>query len=265
MGQFDLGTDAALTQLDFEKLSKTPGGEFAEIVGDLLALIGTGGLWSVTGVASNLLLKIRELAGASYASNLIYALTAVRDDLADLYAKHAELHKHIESLQTDPRFADAIAALALRAMHTSVKDRLKRLARIVVNGVKEKDLEPESLDDMMRAAIELTDADIVLLNTICSSQGSLLERKLDPHSWFNEVQSCWRQFVNPGWNALAIPGALDPSSHLVYRSSFSRLESHGLIQKFRETHTATVGLEPYALLEEGKKFYERLQEIGTTK
>jgi hypothetical protein len=48
----------------------------------------------------------------------------------------------------------------------------------------------------------------------------------------------------------------------VYRSSFSRLESYGLIQKFREISTAAVGLEPYALLEEGKKFYERLQEMA---
>ena len=55
---------------------------------------------------------------------------------------------------------------------------------------------------------------------------------------------------------------LDASKHLVYRSSFSRLESHGLIQKFREISTAGVGLEHYALLEEGKKFYERLQEIA---
>jgi len=51
-------------------------------------------------------------------------------------------------------------------MHTSVKDRLKRLARIVVNGVKEGDLEPESLDDMMRAATELSEPDISLLKEL---------------------------------------------------------------------------------------------------
>lgn len=34
MGQFDSETNAALTQLNWEEISKTPGGEFAEIIGD---------------------------------------------------------------------------------------------------------------------------------------------------------------------------------------------------------------------------------------
>lgn len=256
MGQFDLETDAALAQLNWEELSKTPGGEFAEIIGDLLMLVGTGGLWAVVGGASNLLQKIRKLAGASYASNLIYAITAVRNDLATLYAGHENLRGRIEALPNDPRFAEAIAALALRAMQTSVKDRLKRLARIVVNGVKEDDLEPESLDDMMRAAVELKDADILLLGKICVSQRSLLQqqRGRDTTYWFGELQRVWGEFVRSG--------ALDASKHLVYRSLFSRLESSGLIQKFREISTAGVGLELYALLEEGLRFYERIQEIG---
>ena len=83
MGRFDLETDAALAQLNFEELAKTPGGEFAEIIGDLLTLIGGGGPLTIAGKASNLALKIRRLAGASYTSNLIYVITAVRNDLAD--------------------------------------------------------------------------------------------------------------------------------------------------------------------------------------
>ena len=82
-------------------------------------------------------------------------------------------------------------------MHTSVKDRLKRLARIVVNGVKEDDLEPESLMTLMRAAAELKDADIVLLGKICDWQESLIrERNLSTTNWFGNVQSYWNEFVN---------------------------------------------------------------------
>ncbi len=255
MGQFDRKTDAALAQLNFEALSEVPGGEFVEIIGDLVKLIGTGGLWGLTGGASNLMLKVRRLAGASYGSNLIYAISAVRDDLAALYQSNEELHGRIESLQNEPKFAEAISALALRAMQTSVKDRLRRLARIVVNGVKEGDLEPEGLDDMMRAAAELKDTDIVLLGEIYDSQKSLMKQpRLSTTSWFGQIQTLWNEFVDSG--------TLDGSKHLVYRSSFSRLESHGLIQKFREISTAAVGLEPYTLLEEGLKFYERLQEIA---
>ena len=166
MGQFDLETDAALGQINFEELSTIPGGEFAEIIGDLLKLVGGGGPLGVAGGIFNLLLKVRKLAGASYGSNLIYTITAVRNDLATLYERYGDLRERIDSLRTDPKFAEAISALALQAMHTSVKDRLKRLARIVVNGVKEGDLEPESLDDMMRAATELSEPDIRLLKEL---------------------------------------------------------------------------------------------------
>lgn len=256
MGQSDLETDAALTQLNYDELSTTPGGEFVEIISDLIALTGVTGPLAAAGGASNLLLKIRRLAGASYTSNLIFAITAVRNDLTTLYARRENLRDRIGSLLTDPEFAEAISALALRAMHTSVKARLKRLAHLVVNGVRKDDLEPESLDDMMGAAVELRDADVALLGKICTSQRSLLQqqRGRDTTYWFGEVQRVWDEFVRSG--------ALDASKHLVYRSSFSRLESCGLIQKFRETSTAGVGLEPYALLEEGLKFYERIQEIG---
>jgi hypothetical protein len=64
MGQIDRETDAALAQIEFETLSTTPGGEFAEIVGDLLKLVGGGSPLGIAGGVSNLLLKVRKLAGA---------------------------------------------------------------------------------------------------------------------------------------------------------------------------------------------------------
>jgi hypothetical protein len=255
MGQFDLQTDAALAQLNWEELSKTPGGEFAEIIGDLVSLTGVAGPFAIAGGFSNLLLKVRRLAGAGYGSNLIYVITAVRDDLATLYERHEELRGRIASLPTDPKFAEAVSTLALRAMHTSVKDRLKRLARIVVNGIKEDDLEPESLDDMMRAAVELKDADIELLQKIYNSQIQMLGWKnLNSQNWHGSIQSIWRSFVDSG--------NLNSQEHLSYRSSFSRLESLGLIQRVENVGMYGVGQDLYALLMEGKKFHERLQEIA---
>jgi hypothetical protein len=35
MEQYDSETDAALSQLNYEALSETPRGEFAEVIGDL--------------------------------------------------------------------------------------------------------------------------------------------------------------------------------------------------------------------------------------
>jgi hypothetical protein len=188
---------------------------------------------------------------------LIYTITAVRNDLADLYAKHAELRERVDTLRDDPKFAEAIAALALRTMQTSVKGRLNRLARVVVNGVKEDDLDSESLDEMMRAAVELKESDISLLGKLYASQNRpllLQVRKGEaPHNWHGNIQTVWREFVNSG--------ALNPQEHLSYRSSLSRLESAGLIQRVENGGMYGVGLEVYALLLEGQKFYERLQEI----
>ena len=255
MGQFDLETDAALAQLNWEELSKTPGGEFAEIIGDLVSLTGVAGPLGIAGGASNLLLKVRRLAGASYGSNLVYTISAVRNDLRTLYERCEGLRGRIDSLRTDPEFAEAISALALRAMHTSVKDRLRRLARIVVNGVKEGDLEAEGLDDMMRAAVELKDADMILLAKLYESQAGLLASH-------KSLSSEWSQQVALGWsNSFSF---LDSPDARGSRASLARLQASGLIQEVRTVMTPTggMGTQPFGLLPEGKKFYERLQEIA---
>jgi hypothetical protein len=260
MGQFDTETDAALTQLNFEALSEIPGGEFIEIIGDLLKLIGTGGLWGLTGGGSNLLLKVRKLAGASYASNLIYTISAVRNDLTTLYERYEQLHIRIESLQTDPKFVEAISALALRAMQTSVKDRLHRLARIVVNGVKEDDLEPESLDDMMRAAVELKDADLILLGEIYQMQNSLLNSKwieLQVNQKWNNLSRLWQEYWNKNQSRF------NGYQGMLLMASFGRLESLGMIAPGPDRASAASPVaSSYLLLPEGIKFYERLREIA---
>lgn len=264
MGQFDTETDAALTQLNYDALSETPGGEFVEIIGDLLKLVGGPGPFGIAGGVSNLLLKVRKLAGASYASNLVYAITAVRNDLKTLFETREELRERIEALPTDSKFVEAISALALRAMHTSVKARLKRLSRIVVNGVKEDDLELESTDDLMRACVELKDYDIDLLANIYEMQIPMI---LSPH---------WAaRYINENWNILASHWQKYWDQNLAkYRGiegsrfigSFSRLESFGMIApgpNRSSVHSPVATC--YLLLSDGVKFYERLQEIAVPK
>jgi hypothetical protein len=204
----------------------------------------------------------RKLGTTKVEENLEALGQAAEDAFNRVERVLSEQGKSIEEIQDrfkSEELMQAMASASLQALRTTEEERLKRLALVLANGVKEGDLEPESLDDMMRAAVELRDRDIVLLGKICISQRSLLQqqRGRDTTYWFGELQSVWDQFVRSG--------ALDASKHLVYRSSFSRLESRGLIQKFREISTARVGLEPYALLEEGLKFYDRIQEIGVTK
>jgi hypothetical protein len=255
MGQFDLQTDAALTVLQSNELVTTPGEEFVEVIADLIALTGAAGPLGMAAGATNLLNKIRRLAGASYASNLIYTITAVRDDLRTLYERDAAMRQRIEFLPDDPGFVEAISALALRAMHTSSKNRLKRLARIVVNGVRNDDLEPESLDDMMRAAVELKESDIALLGQLYHSQAQEMvhqSARRHPSFWKNNFESIWRQFVDD----------LNPKFHLQYRSSLSRMAAMGFLMRTDFSVSYGFGLEPHVLLPEGAMFYERLQEIS---
>jgi hypothetical protein len=124
-----------------------------------------------------------------------------------------------------------------------------------VNGVKDDNLDPESLDDMMRAAVELKEANIVLLQKIYNSQNPMLGWKnLNSDNWHGNIQGIWRAFVDSG--------NLNSQEHLGYRSSFARLESLGFIQRVENAGMYGVGKDLYALLLEGKKFYEHLQEIA---
>lgn len=263
MGEFDLETDAALAQLNYDELARTPGGEFAEIIGDLVALVGSGGFGAVAGGASNLILKIRRLAGASYASNLIYAIAAVRNDLADLYQKHAALRARIESLGSDPQFARAIAGLALRSMHTSVQGRLGRLAKVVVNGMRDRDLGSENLDELMRAAVELRDIDIAVLSFISVQQGDLLEGNqpaIDgwPHNWINEVQKRWQDSLLK--RSEAFPQKRFDRGE--WHSALARLQAFGFVTPIQPNPTAnSPGEEPYAFLRAGQKFLRRIGEL----
>jgi len=57
-----------------------------------------------------------------------------------------------------------------QALRTTQADTTQEVALILANGVKEDDLGPEGLDDMMRAAVELKEADIRTAKRIYDSQ-----------------------------------------------------------------------------------------------
>lgn len=256
MGQFDSETDAVLTQLGWERLSETPGGEFIEITSDLLASIGTVNPVAIIGKVSNLFQKVRRLAGASYASNLVYVIEAVRNDLAKLREKYESLRGKVDSLPSDPNFAMAISALALRAMHTSAENRLRRLARIVVNGVRDGDLEPESLDDLLRAAAELSKADIVVLRTVSEAQQAETSRQIYNLSTRDGTINFPREL----WQGLEHQKFITPANQLVIRSSLMRLQSLGF---GAEIQTMESSWRPrFVVSPDGEKFLIRLRDMA---
>ena len=256
MGQFDSPGEAALARLKSDALSSSyvdgAVDRISGLGGIILEAVGFKGASGLVDLFSNL----KSLAATKDETNLIYFGEALVDDIRRLYRLFEGIKQQLDDEINSPAFGKAVANATLHITRTNIEGRLKRLAHLIANGVKESDLEEESLDDMMRAAVELKDADIILLRKIYDSQNPMLGVKnLNSQNWHGNVQGVWREFVDSG--------NLNSEEHLGYRSSFARLESLGLIQRVENAGMYGVGNDLYALLMEGKKFYERLQEISS--
>jgi hypothetical protein len=199
----------------------------------------------------------RKLGGAKVDENLELlgqatedALNRVENILREQGASIGEIKARIESQE----FAEGMASASLQALRTTQGGRLKRMARILANGVRENDLEPESLDDMMRAAVELKSKDIELLGTLNKSQAGILKS-------YQSLSSEWSQQVAASWpndfSFLDSPGSREA------RSSLARLQSAGLVQEVRTmmTPTGRAASQPFGLLPEGQRFFERIREV----
>jgi hypothetical protein len=185
------------------------------------------------------------------------------------YAEIARIWKHLEGLGVDARLKEFEARLrsqeaqsaylgaVLHGLRTSDPRKHIRLGALTINCVYANNLEPESLDGMMQATVELREEDIVLLGSLYKWQNHILtEKGMNPNKWFQDIQQAHKQFVESG--------VLNQQDHLRFRSSYTRLESLGLIQEIPSINNHYgVGYELYALLLEGKKFYERIQDVGT--
>jgi hypothetical protein len=203
----------------------------------------------------------RKLGSAKLNENLESLGQATEDALnrvERVLLEHGTNIDEIKSRLNSQNFKDGVASASLQALRTTRADRLKRLALILANGVKENDLGPEGLDDMMRAAIELKDTDISMLGKLCQLWKPLLDRveraqhaPSSPPNLHSEIQNVWHNFGR----------SLNPAEQLEYRGSFARLQSHGMIQQVGFSNSE-VGREPYVLLEDGAIFYERLQDIA---
>jgi hypothetical protein len=158
-----------------------------------------------------------------------------------------EARLHSQEAQT------ARLSALFHGLRTSDPKKHFRLGRLTINCIFADDLKPESLDDMMRAAVELNEADIVFLERIYAAQILSLNneeltdaRRLEQmiHQWPNEM-----------------PAPVGRETTLSkYRSSVARLQAHALIQ-FR-TPGSGQGGELVFLLKDGARFHERFQEIA---
>lgn len=165
---------------------------------DSLADIGDA-IESATGVAAvGRLLGIPKMlsqAGtATVQENLEYlgdateaAILRIEIELDDSQAKITEILLRIESQE----FRDAMASAALQTLRTTQKEKLKRIALILANGIAENDVKPETIDDMTRAAVELSSWDVQMLRDIGKLERDFLR-------WMPQQQgalfSTWQEY-----------------------------------------------------------------------
>lgn len=254
-----------------EETSKSPVGDVVEdvisvarpalAVGSALIASGTtsatelvvaGGIVGGLGIVD----WFRKLGAAKVNENLESLGQATEDALSrveGVLLEHGTSVDEIRARIESKEFKEGMASATLQALRTTQKDRLKRMALILANGVNDSDLEPEGLDDMMRAAVELKDADIAFLEIMYKSQAPCLR----DGSLTDAARS--ERFIMLWPNQLPAPVGR-PTEISKHRSSVARLQAHAFAQY--RTPGAGAGGELVFLLEEGAKFYERLREIG---
>jgi hypothetical protein len=182
------------------------------------------------------------------------ALKRVEDTLREHGVSIDEIKARIES----PEFKNGMASASLQALRTTQGDRLRRMALILANSVREANIESEGIDDMMRAAAELTDWDIFVLGKMYEAQKHLLSSRSQSFYWSEQVGHVWTE-----WGSVF---GLGDDQHLKLRPALSRLQSLGLIGEAQTNFVkdGSLARQAFGLLPEGKRLYERLQEIAVT-
>jgi hypothetical protein len=160
-------------------------------------------------------------------------------------------------------FLQILSSGVLQTQRTTQENRLRRMAWIIANGVSEGDLDPESDDDMLRAAVELKEHDIKVLGWIYEMQKYLFspaELKKE-YSWrIQAINSLWDDWWKTHFSTSV------GTNGMAFNSSCARLQSVGMIASIGISSFAQGStMHDYELLPDGKKFYERIQEIAAPK
>jgi hypothetical protein len=204
----------------------------------------------------------RKLGTTKVEENLEALGQATEDAFNRVERLLAEQGKSIDEIKNrfeSDELKQAMASASLHALRTTEEKRIKRLALILANGVKDNDLTPESTDDMMRAAVELTKWDIFVLGRMYDSQKSLLSGQRWSYDWSQQIGHVWTD-----WNRIF---GLGEDQHLKVRSALSRLQSLGLVAEVQTNFVkdGSLARQAFGLLPEGANFCERLQEISAQK
>ena len=264
-GKNEVAVDNQLRRAEKQNQSPVTGlFEGAETATQAISLV-TGSV-TIGGIAKAFGIAKRFTSGlgvATLAENLDHlgdaaetALSRVEKNLAAQGVRIDEVERRLNS----DELLEGIKAATLQAQRTKDKKRLDRMALILANGVAENDLEPESLDDMMRAAVELKDRDIGVLAEIYKMQLPMFdenELKRQRNERTDHLHRIWQDWWNG--NVQKYAGL----NGVIFNGSCMRLHALGLISALEgRSHASQPTSSDYELLLAGKKFYERLQEIA---
>lgn len=162
---------------------------------------------------------------------------------------HQDFEERLQSHEAKIAYMSSV----IHGMRTSDPQKHRRIGALTIRAIYNNDLEPESLDDMMRAAVELKMNDVEVLADVYSLYMKHFESSLK--DWFEMFCREWN-----GRGEFSTPQA---------RSALVRLQAFGFVYyRYWEKTTGEMYLpnsEPHLLTEDGKKFYERLQEIAAEK
>jgi hypothetical protein len=258
MGQFDSDSEGALARLKSEAL------QASSVAGPVVAVTGIGSkiaeLCGAVGISSmaDIFTALMGLAARKDQQNLIYFGEALIEDIRRLYRLGNEQRKRAKATLSSPEFQVAVENATLYIVRTNIKSRLRRLANVITNGVKEMDLEPEMLDDMMRLAVTLSEADIAVLGIVYSMQKDMLtpeNLKKQPGQRTNELTRAWQEW----WNANGTQ--YQGIKALGFKNSCARLLAAGLVGPLPRSYAGSPNANDLELLIDGLRFYQRLQNL----
>jgi hypothetical protein len=235
-------------QRELEILSKPAGAQIVTKIKDAISIApGVGYIANALGLSKILL----EVGVSSVEDNLKYlglateaALCRIERNLEKHGIEVAEIRRRYE----EPAFAESVEAAVLHTQRTRQGARLDRMAQILANSVEADDLDPEAFDDLARAAVELTDWDVQLLNDVRECESQLSDASGHLFMWW---QAYWDGFGTkyPKRTTRAAAGAL------------GKLQSFGFVYGAEGTSMAKSPVATlYRLSDDGERFLTRIQQ-----
>jgi hypothetical protein len=234
---------------EFEELSRVPGEKLVTSVKNVISLVpGAGPIANAIGLSQFMMDKGLSTVEENIA--FLGKATAIALDRVErkLGAEGIRLEE-IAQRYSGPEFVASIEAAVLQTQRTRQRTRLNRLASILANSVEANSLDPDTIDDLARAAVELNDWDIQLLNDVRECEVTFTDAAGYLFMWWQEY---WRTF----------PAKYPKRTHRAAAGSLGRLQSFGFIYGAEGTSLAASPVSVlYRLSEDGERFLRRIEAI----